>query len=127
MAITSLLIIGSIIAGILAIPFIASNLSDLKPTGRLLLDLNDTEVDKIPTKSSKIFTSDKFERTYETAFGKVTFKVSPNEIVQELSKPDRTVICIETAYEVEWELTTKEYNINVLQSSYKIKEKCTRI
>lgn len=125
MAITSLLIIGSIIAGILAIPFIASNLSDLKPTGRLLLDLNDTEVDRVPTKSSKIFTSDKFERTYETAFGKVTFKVSPNKIVQELSKPDRTVICTETAYEVEWELTTKEYNINVLQSSYKIKEKCT--
>lgn len=125
MAITSLLIIGSIIAGILAIPFIASNLNDLKPTGRLLLDLNDTEVDRVPTKSSKIFTSDKFERIYETAFGKVTFKVSPNKIVQELSKPDRTVICTETAYEVEWELTTKEYNINVLQSSYKIKEKCT--
>jgi len=125
MAITTLLLIGTIIAGILAVPYIASNLSDLKPTGRMLLNLNDTDIDKIPTKSQKIFTSDKFERTYETAFGKVSFRVSSDKIIQELYKPDRTVICTETPQEVECKLITKEYSIDISQTSSKIIEKCT--
>jgi len=125
MNLAAILIIGSVIAGLVSIPFMSSNLEDLKPTGKALLSLNETEVDKIPTKSSKLFTSEKFERTFETAFGKVEFTASSDEFVQQLNKPDRTVICTQTPETTKWELITKEYKIEVIQTSEKITEKCT--
>lgn len=125
MNLAAILIIGSVIAGLVSIPFLSSNLDDLKPTGKALLSLNETEVDKIPTKSSKIFTSEKFERIFETAFGKVIFKASSDEFIQQLNKPDRTVICTQTSEMTKWELITKEYKIEVVQTSEKITEICT--
>lgn len=125
MNLAAILIIGSVIAGLVSIPFMSSNLDDLKPTGKALLGMNDTGVDKIPAKSSKTFTSEKFEKTFETAFGKVKFTVSSNEFIQELNRPDRTVVYTETPEMTKWEMMTREYNIEVVQTSEKIIETCT--
>ena len=89
--------------------------ADYLPTGKILLGANDSDVTKIPAKTSKVLSYDKFERTYETAFGKFHFLMAPDNIVQELSRPGTNVKVISTSDQSIWQLTTHNYELQVTQ------------
>lgn len=64
MPISDILIIGSILIGLVSIPFLVTGpFSDTIPTGKLVLNMDDTDVEGIPSKMSKVFSSEKFELT----------------------------------------------------------------
>ncbi|MBU5687851.1 MAG: lamin tail domain-containing protein [Candidatus Aenigmarchaeota archaeon] len=116
MNLTDIIIVGSIITGLLSIPFLATNsYSDYIPAGKAILGINETDVTKIPARASKTLSFDRFERTYETAFGKFYFMMAPDNIVQELSRPGTTVKVIATSDKSIWQLTTHKYMLKITQ------------
>ena len=126
MALSDILIISSIIASLVSIPFLVTGpLSDTIPTGRLVLNMNSSDVEGIPSKMSKIFSSEKFEKTYETAFGKFTMSISAGEIKQELSKPGKVTVVNENTEETVWKITTQEYQLEVTRTPNSVEQICT--
>jgi hypothetical protein len=116
MNLTDIIIVGSIITGLLSIPFLATNsYSDYIPAGKAILGINESDVTKIPARASKTLSFDRFERTYETAFGKFYFLMAPDNIVQELSRPGTTVRVIATSDKSIWQLTTHKYMLRITQ------------
>ena len=92
MNISEILIITSIISGLVSIPFLVLGpFDDHKPTGKVLLGLGNSSLEQIQASFSKIITSDKFEKTYETAFGKFWYSITSYKVEQKLSRPDRSV------------------------------------
>lgn len=116
MNLTDIVIVGSIITGLLSIPFLVTNsYADYLPTGQTLLGLKEEDVTKIPAKTTKVLASDRFERTYETAFGKFYFLMAPDTIVQELSRPGTNVKVIATSEQSIWQITTHNYMLRITQ------------
>ena len=126
MALGDILIISSIIAGLVSIPFLVTGpLSDSIPTGKLVLGMNESDVEGIPSKMTKIFSSEKFEKTYETAFGKFTMSISAGEVFQELSKPGKVTIVTEDTEKTVWKITTQQYQLKVTRTPNSVKQVCT--
>lgn len=120
MNLTDIVVFSSIIIGLISIPFLATDsLGDYLLTGKTLLGLDEENISKIPAKSSKLITFDKFERTYETAFGKFYFLITSDRIIQELSRPGTNVKTITTPDYSIWQLTTYNYILKVIQDSNK--------
>ncbi|MCX8178955.1 MAG: lamin tail domain-containing protein [Candidatus Aenigmarchaeota archaeon] len=116
MNLTDIIIVSSIITGLLSIPFLATNsFDDYIPAGKSVLGINESQVTKIPAKASKSMSYDRFERTYETAFGKFYFLMAPDNIIQELSRPGTTVRVIASSDQSIWQLTTHKYMLKVTQ------------
>ncbi len=116
MNLTDIIIVGSIITGLLSIPFLATNsYSDYIPAGKAILGINESDVTKIPARASKTLSFDRFERTYETAFGKFYFMMAPDNIIQELSRPGTTVKVIASSDKSIWQLTTHKYMLKIIQ------------
>lgn len=127
MALSDIVIISSIITGLISIPFLVTGpLSDSVPTGKLVLDMEDeTEVESIPSKMSKVFSSDRFEKTYETPFGKFTMRISAGEVFQELSKPGKVTVVKEDTEKTVWKIKTNEYRFKITRSLGYIEQICT--
>ena len=116
MNLTDIIIVGSIITGLLSIPFLVTNsYSDYIPTGKAILGINESDVTKIPARASKTLSFDRFERTYETAFGRFYFLMAPDNIIQELSRPGTTVRVVATSDKSIWQLTTHKYMLRITQ------------
>lgn len=116
MNLTDIIIVSSIITGLLSIPFLSTNsFGDYIPAGKSILGINESQVIKIPAKTSKSLSYDRFERTYETAFGKFYFLMAPENIIQELSRPGTTVRVIASSDQSMWQLTTHKYMLKVVQ------------
>ncbi|MEM5793487.1 MAG: lamin tail domain-containing protein [Candidatus Aenigmatarchaeota archaeon] len=124
-ALSDLVIISSIIVGLVSIPFLVTGpLSDNIPTGRLVLGMNDTQVEGIPNKMTKIFSSDKYEKVYETAFGRFTMRISAGEIFQELSKPGKITVVSEDTEKTTWRITTQEYKLEIVRRPNSVVQTC---
>lgn len=118
MNLSDILIVGSIITGLLSIPFlVVGPFNDYIPTGKILLGLNNSDVTKIPSRTTKILNFERFERTYETAFGKFHFIMSADNIIQELSRPGMNVKVIDRPNENIWHLSTHNYTLKITQNS----------
>lgn len=123
MNLTDIIIVGSIITGLLSIPFLVTNsYSDYIPTGKAILGINESDVTKIPARASKTLSFDRFERTYETAFGKFYFLMAPDNIIQELSRPGTTTRVIATSDKSIWQITTHKYMLRITQDPDKTVE-----
>ncbi|MFH8080992.1 MAG: lamin tail domain-containing protein [Candidatus Aenigmatarchaeota archaeon] len=123
MNLTDIIIVGSIITGLLSIPFLVTNsYSDYIPTGKIILGINESDVTKIPAKTTKLLSFDRFERTYETAFGKFYFMMAPDNIVQELSRPGTQVRVVATSEKSIWQLATHKYMLKITQDPDKTVE-----
>ena len=119
-------VIISIIAGLVSIPFLVSGpLSDSIPTGKLVLNMDDSEVESTPSKMTKIFSSDKFEKTYETAFGKFKMTISGGEVNQELSKSGKVTIVNQNTETTTWKITTQQYQFEVIRTPDSVTQICT--
>ncbi len=113
--------VASIIAGLVSVPFIASTISsDTAPTGMLVLNMSD--VSEIPSEMSRSFSNEKFEQTYQTPFGKFRVVVTPEEVYQELLKPNRKVVVDQTHELTVWRLVTQDYTLEVNKSGSKVVE-----
>lgn len=122
---SDLVVLIPIFIGLASIPLLSLELKDYTPTGKLILNLSETEVKQIPSKFSKSLTSDKFEKTYETAFGKINFVLSPGMITQELVRPDRTVMVTQTPDGTTWKMIGQKYTLKITQTHDKTVEECT--
>lgn len=117
MNLTDIIVVSSIITGLLSIPFLATgSFDDYIPAGKSVLGINETQVTKIPAKASKSMSYDRFERTYETAFGKFYFLMAPDNIIQELSRPGTTVRVIASSDQSIWQLATHKYMLKITQN-----------
>jgi len=124
MNLSDIAIVASIIAGLTSVPFVASTIStDYNPIGTTVLNMS--SVDDIPGELSRSLTSDKFEQTYNTPFGKFTIIVEPHRIYQELIRPDRRVTVEQTPEKTEWKLSTQEYILVVSKTGKKIVDRFT--
>jgi len=116
MNLTDIVIVGSIITGLLTIPFLVTNsFGDYISAGKTILGVNESDVTKIPARTSKMLSADRFERTYETAFGKFRFIMAPDNIFQELSRPGTNVQVITTSSQGIWKLTTHNYMLKITE------------
>jgi len=119
-------VIISIIAGLVSIPFLVSGpLSDSIPTGKLVLNMDDSEVESTPSKMTKIFSSEKFEKTYETAFGKFKMIISGGEVNQELSKPGKVTTVNQNTENTTWKIITQQYQFEVIRTPDSVTQICT--
>ncbi|OGI15769.1 hypothetical protein A3K63_00135 [Candidatus Micrarchaeota archaeon RBG_16_49_10] len=126
MAIGNILVIGSIILGLVSIPFLATGpMGDFLPTGRLVLAMNDSDVNSIPSSFSKTLNAEKFEKSYETAFGKFRMSISGGGIYQELVKPGRTVTVAQSGDETVWKIVDKDAVVTMVKNSQKSTEICS--
>lgn len=126
MNLSDILIISSIITGLISIPFLVIGpLSDYIPTGKIVLGLDEANVKGIPSSFSKILTAEKFEKTYETAFGKFRMIISSNEIIQELSKPGSVVTVTENTEETIWKIITQDCMLTINRTADKVVQECT--
>ena len=124
-ALSDILVISSIIVGLVSIPFLVTGpLSDNIPTGRLVLGMNDTQVEGIPNKMVKTFSSEKYEKVYETAFGKFTVRISAGEVFQELSKPGKITVVTEDTEKTVWSITTQEYKLEIMRKPNSVLQTC---
>ena len=124
MNLSDIAIIASIIAGLTSVPFVASTITtEYSPIGTTVLNMSN--VDSIPGELSKSLTSDKFEQTYNTPFGKFTIILQPHRIYQELIRPDRRVIVEETPDKTDWKLITQEYTLLVSRTGEKLTDRFT--
>jgi len=87
--------------------------------------MNQSEVEGIPSKMSKLFSSEKFEKTYETAFGKFTMSISAGKVTQELSKPGKVTVVTEDTEKTIWKITTQQYQLKVTRTPDSVKQVCT--
>ncbi len=119
-------VIISIIAGLVSIPFLVSGpLSDSVPTGKLVLNMDASEVESTPSKMTKIFSSEKFEKTYETAFGKFKMTISGGEVSQELSKTGKVTSVNQNTETTTWKITTQQYKFEVIRTPDSVAQTCT--
>ena len=126
MPLSDILIISSIIASLVSIPFLVTGpLSDTIPTGKLVLSMDDdTEVEGIPSKMTKVFSYERFEKTYETAFGKFSMSISADEIKQELSNPSKVTIVNQDMEKTVWKITTNQYQFEIVRALNSINQTC---
>jgi len=121
MNIGDVMIVASIIAGLVAIPFTASRIfNEYKPIGTSVIEMED--VSDIPGKLTKHLSSEKFEQRFQTPFGELIVRVKSSEMYQELLRPDMRVIVSETPGTTEWKLITKEYTLNIIRMDSEIRE-----
>ncbi len=126
MPLSDFLIISSIIFGLVSIPFLVSGpLSDSIPTGKLVLNMDDSEVEDTPSKMTKTFSSEKFEKTYETAFGKFKVVISGGEVNQELSKPGKVTTVNQNTENTTWKITTQQYQYEIIRTPDSVTQTCT--
>jgi hypothetical protein len=126
MGIGNVLLISSIILGLVSVPFlITDSFEDFLPTGRLVLGLNDTDIGEIPSSFSKTLDSEKFEKTYETAFGKFRMKINGGDMFQELVKPGRTVTVVQSGDETVWKIVDMDAVVTMTKNSQKSEEICS--
>jgi len=116
----------SVLSGLVSIPFLVLGpFDDIVPTGKLVLNLDDSDVNSIPISFSKTFSPEKFENEYETAFGKFRFSISANNIFQELSKPGQVTIVDQGLEKTIWKIVTQEYVLEITRTADTVTEKCT--
>lgn len=126
MTIGNVLVVGSIIMGLISIPFLVTGpAGDFLPTGSLVLGMNETDVNGIPSSFSKIYDHEKFEKSYETAFGKFKMVISGGDVYQELIKPGRTVTVTQSGDETVWKIVDKDAVVTMIKNSQKSTEICS--
>ena len=126
MPLSDFLIAGSIILGLVSIPILVTGpFSDTIPTGRLVLNMSDVDVEGVPTKISKIFSSDQYQKTYETAFGRFNVSISAGKIQEELSKPGKVTIVSQDTQETVWKINTQQYQLEVTKTPDSVTQICT--
>ncbi|MCD6398510.1 MAG: lamin tail domain-containing protein [Candidatus Aenigmarchaeota archaeon] len=119
MNLSDILIIASIITGLTSVPYVASSLtSDYGPTGDIILDMDNSSY--VPGELSRSLTSNKFEQTYQTPFGKFYVMMKAENFYQELSRPDRKTIIEQTPGKTEWILSTQDYVLKINKTGQKI-------
>jgi hypothetical protein len=126
MTIGNILVVSSIIMGLISIPFLVTGpAADFLPTGSFVLGINETDVNGIPSSFSKIYDHEKFEKTYETAFGKFRMVISGGDVYQELIKPGRTVTVTQSGDETIWKIIDKDAVVTMIKNSQKSTEICS--
>jgi hypothetical protein len=126
MTIGNILIVSSIILGLISIPFLVTGpAADFLPTGSFVLGMNDSDVSGIPSSFSKTYNFEKFEKTYETAFGKFKMIISGGDVYQELIKPGRTVTVTQSGDETVWKIIDKDAVVTMTKNSQKSTEICS--
>lgn len=100
-------------------------LSDTIPTGQIVLGMNASDVEGIPSRSLKVFNSDKFEKTYETAFGKFSMTISAGEIKQTFSKPGKVTTVLENTEQIVWKIVAQDYVLQIVRTSDSVTQTCT--
>ena len=126
MPLSDFLIAGSIILGLVSIPILVTGpFSDTIPTGRLVLNMSDVDVDEVPSKMSKIFSSQNFVKTYETAFGRFSVNISAGEINEELSKPGKVTIVNQDTQRTIWKINTLQYQLKITKKPDSVRQVCT--
>jgi len=126
MNLSEILLLTSVVGGLLSIPFVVTGpLSDNIPTGEMVLGMEAEDVETIPNKMTKVFSSDKFEKTYETAFGRFTMSISSNKVKQELSKPGMVTQVTEDIKKTVWKITTQACVLELVRTPDSVTQTCT--
>ncbi|MBD3155985.1 MAG: hypothetical protein GF368_05020 [Candidatus Aenigmarchaeota archaeon] len=126
MNLSDILLLTSVVGGLLSIPFIVTGpLSDNIPTGEIVLGMEANDVENIPNKMTKVFSSERYEKTYETAFGRFILSIASNEVSQELSKPGMVTQVTEDIEKTVWKITTQQYSLEVIRTPDSVTQTCT--
>jgi|GEM_PF-3034186 len=116
----------SVVFGLASIPVITTTVSDSHAaTAALLAGINVSEAESMPGSESVSYSHDKIEREVSTPYGKFRYTATPDKIIQELEKPDRKTMIVQTFNRTTWVIETKEGVLNITQTPFEIKERFT--
>ncbi len=115
--------LATIIASLLAIPFLIPELDEnYLPTGELLFNVNISE--EIPGKTTSFSSPESIEKEMQTPYGKFKAKISYDSIEQTLYAPDKVVIVFTNYNKTEWRIQTKDIILSISKTPSKIIERC---
>lgn len=117
------LTLASIIASLLAIPFLIPDFNEgYSPTGALLFNVNTSE--EIPRKTTSFSGPEMIEKEIQSPYGKFKVKINYDSIEQILYAPDKVIIVSTNYNKTEWKIQTKDIILSVSKTPSKIVERC---
>lgn len=117
--------LASIIASLVAIPFISQQFdTNYAPTGALLMNINESDTYEIPGYLKSFEGPERIEKEIQTPYGKFYFYISSEEIFQRLSRSDGEVIVRSSSNSTEWSIKGYEIILSVIRTPSKVVERC---
>ena len=115
-----LLMLASIIATLVAVPFLLPTAaSDLTPTGALIMGVNETEFEsyEIPAMEREISAPDKVEKEIRTPYWSFWFAMENASLKQKLIRLDKVVELFKNATLAKWSIASNDWKLQVRKGS----------
>lgn len=118
-------VIGSILAGLVSLPAVSASITgDITSAGATLSGISEQEFEETPRTVVEQVSADSMEKIVETAFGRVTFRSTPENFTSELENPRYSLSVERESGVEELAFTTEGVEMDIRKTSEAVEERC---
>lgn len=119
MNLNALALLATVVAGMLAIPFLTPSFeTKLTPTGAMMLGINESQFEEsqIPGKEETLYSPEKFKKRIQTPYGNYEIEIKGSEVYQKLSNAEKEITSTISNNFEQWLLRKREYILNITKT-----------